>query len=54
MKHFAAQFLAVRENHGLDSEKVNVNSGAIALGHPYRCQWCSYSGHTITRHAGTR
>lgn len=31
---FAAQFLAVGKNLGFDSEKVNVNGGAIALGHP--------------------
>lgn len=31
---FAAQFLAVGKNTGFDSEKVNVNGGAIALGHP--------------------
>lgn len=50
---FAAQFLAVGKTLGFDSEKVNVNGGAIAPG-IYRCQWCSYSGHTITCHAGTR
>jgi acetyl-CoA acetyltransferase family protein len=31
---FAAQFLAVEKELGLDREKVNVNGGAIALGHP--------------------
>lgn len=31
---FAAQFLAVGKTLGFDSEKVNVNGGAIALGHP--------------------
>ena len=31
---FAAQALAVCEQLELDSEKVNVNGGAIALGHP--------------------
>lgn len=31
---FAAQSLSVMESLGLDSEKVNVNGGAIALGHP--------------------
>jgi acetyl-CoA acetyltransferase family protein len=31
---FAAQYLAVEKELGLDSEKVNVNGGAIALGHP--------------------
>jgi acetyl-CoA acetyltransferase family protein len=31
---FAAQYLAVEKDLGLDREKVNVNGGAIALGHP--------------------
>lgn len=31
---FAAQYLAVEKELGLDPEKTNVNGGAIALGHP--------------------
>jgi acetyl-CoA C-acetyltransferase len=31
---FAAQYLAVEKDLGLDREKVNVNGGAIAIGHP--------------------
>jgi acetyl-CoA acetyltransferase family protein len=31
---FAAQYLAVEQDLGLDRERVNVNGGAIALGHP--------------------
>ena len=31
---FAAQYLAVEKSSGLDREQVNVNGGAIALGHP--------------------
>ena len=31
---FAAQYLAVEEDLGLERERVNVNGGAIALGHP--------------------
>ena len=31
---FAGQYLAVEKELGLDREKVNVNGGAIALGHP--------------------
>jgi acetyl-CoA acyltransferase len=34
---FAAQSLAVIKELGLDQEKVNVNGGAIALGHPLGC-----------------
>ncbi len=34
---FAAQSLAVIRTLGLDPDKVNVNGGAIALGHPLGC-----------------
>jgi acetyl-CoA acyltransferase len=34
---FASQSLAVCRTLGLDDEKVNVNGGAIALGHPLGC-----------------
>ncbi|MEO6393423.1 MAG: acetyl-CoA C-acyltransferase [Pyrinomonadaceae bacterium] len=34
---FAAQSLAVIKTLGLDPSKVNVNGGAIALGHPLGC-----------------
>ncbi|MEX2263788.1 MAG: acetyl-CoA C-acyltransferase [Bryobacteraceae bacterium] len=34
---FAVQALAVMREAGLDPEKVNLNGGAIALGHPLGC-----------------
>ena len=34
---FAAQSLAVMQQLDLDPAKVNVNGGAIALGHPLGC-----------------
>ena len=34
---FAVQALAVMRHAGIDAEKVNVNGGAIALGHPLGC-----------------
>ena len=34
---FASQSLAVIRKLGLDPEKVNINGGAIALGHPLGC-----------------
>jgi acetyl-CoA acyltransferase len=34
---FAAQALACMKELGLDPDKVNVNGGAIALGHPLGC-----------------
>ena len=34
---FASQSIAVIRELGLDESKVNVNGGAIALGHPLGC-----------------
>ena len=34
---FAAQSIAVIDELGLDESKVNINGGAIALGHPLGC-----------------
>ena len=42
---FAAQFIAVEKEVGLDRNKTNVNGGAIALGHPVGA-----SGSRITAH----
>lgn len=37
---FASQALAVSRHFGLDMEKVNVNGGSIALGHPIGASGC--------------
>jgi acetyl-CoA acyltransferase len=37
---FAAQALAVIRRLEMDPAKVNVNGGAIALGHPLGCTGC--------------
>ena len=37
---FAAQSLAVGRDLGFDPEKLNVNGGAIALGHPVGASGC--------------
>lgn len=37
---FASQSLAVIRELGLDSSRVNINGGAIALGHPLGCTGC--------------
>ncbi|MEJ7768264.1 MAG: acetyl-CoA C-acyltransferase [Chitinophagaceae bacterium] len=37
---FASQSLAVIKEAGLDPETVNINGGAIALGHPLGCTGC--------------
>lgn len=40
---FASQALAVIKEAGLDPAKVNINGGAIALGHPLGCTGCKLS-----------
>ena len=42
---FAAQFLSVEKELGLERERTNTNGGAIALGHPLAA-----SGSRITAH----
>ncbi len=37
---FASQSIAVARDLGFDKSKVNVNGGAIALGHPVGCSGC--------------
>ena len=37
---FAAQGIAVNRQMGWDTSKVNVNGGAIALGHPIGASGC--------------
>jgi acetyl-CoA C-acetyltransferase len=37
---FAAQACAVNKELGIDSMRVNVNGGAIALGHPIGASGC--------------
>ena len=43
---FAVQVLYCRDHLGIDPERLNVNGGAIALGHPY-----GMSGQRMTGHA---
>jgi acetyl-CoA acyltransferase len=40
---FASQSLAVIREAGLDPATVNINGGAIALGHPLGCTGCKLS-----------
>src|SRR5205809_992805 len=47
---FAAQAIAVNRQMGWDTKKVNVNGGAIALGHPIGASGCrrlGRAGHTV-------
>jgi 3-oxoadipyl-CoA thiolase len=45
---FASQVLACARELGLDEERLNVNGGAIALGHPLGCSGARLAG-TLTR-----
>lgn len=42
---FAAQYLAVEKELGLDRAKTNTNGGAIALGHPVGASGSRITGH---------
>jgi acetyl-CoA acyltransferase len=45
---FASQVLASARELGIDEERLNVNGGAIALGHPLGCSGARLSG-TLVR-----
>jgi len=42
---FAAQYLAVEKELGLDRAITNMNGGAIALGHPLAASGARITGH---------
>jgi len=44
---FAAQYLAVEKELGLDPAKTNVNGGGIALGHPLAATGARITGHLV-------
>ncbi|HEV7614760.1 MAG TPA: thiolase family protein [Solirubrobacterales bacterium] len=50
---FASQVLASARELGIDEEIVNVNGGAIALGHPLGCSGARLAG-TLVRELGRR
>ena len=52
---FASQSLAIVRTLGLDEERVNVNGGAIALGHPLGCTGAKLTAtllHELARRGG--
>jgi acetyl-CoA acetyltransferase len=54
---FAAQAVAVRDELKLDPERVNVNGGAIAIGHPLGCSGARITTtllHELRRRGGSR
>ncbi len=44
---FACQVLHCRDTLGIPDELLNVNGGAIALGHPYGCSGARLVGHAL-------
>ncbi|MBU1281623.1 MAG: acetyl-CoA C-acyltransferase [Alphaproteobacteria bacterium] len=44
---FAAQLLYCRDTLGIPDEKLNVNGGAISIGHPYGMSGARMSGHIL-------
>jgi acetyl-CoA C-acetyltransferase len=44
---FAVQVIYCRDRLGIDPAKLNVNGGAIALGHPYGMSGARLSGHAL-------
>jgi acetyl-CoA acetyltransferase family protein len=54
---FAAQAVAVSDELKLDPDRVNVNGGAIAIGHPLGCSGARITTtllHELRRRGGTR
>jgi acetyl-CoA C-acetyltransferase len=44
---FAVQVLYIRDQLGIDNDKLNVNGGAIAVGHPYGVSGQRLTGHLL-------
>jgi acetyl-CoA C-acetyltransferase/acetyl-CoA acyltransferase len=44
---FAVQVIYCRDRLGIDPEKLNVNGGAVALGHPYGMSGSRLAGHAL-------
>lgn len=44
---FAAQVVAVQRELKIEADRLNVNGGAIALGHPLATSGARISGHLV-------
>lgn len=44
---FASQVLYCRDTLGIDNDKLNVNGGAISIGHPYGMSGARMTGHAL-------
>ena len=50
---FASQLLYCRDSLGIDNEKLNVNGGAISIGHPYGMSGARMAGHLLIEGASS-
>ena len=44
---FAVQVIYCRDKLGIDPDKLNVNGGAISIGHPYGMSGARITGHAL-------
>jgi acetyl-CoA C-acetyltransferase/acetyl-CoA acyltransferase len=44
---FASQLIYCRDTLGIDNDKLNVNGGSIALGHPFGMTGARMTGHLL-------
>jgi acetyl-CoA C-acetyltransferase len=44
---FACQVIYCRDKLGIDNDKLNVNGGAIAIGHPFGMSGARMVGHSL-------
>ncbi|MDZ7602755.1 MAG: acetyl-CoA C-acyltransferase, partial [Hoeflea sp.] len=44
---FASQLVYCRDTLGIDPDKLNVNGGAISIGHPYGMSGARMAGHVL-------
>ena len=53
---FASQYLYCRDKLGIDPDKINVDGGGIALGHPFGMTGSRLAGHILieARRRGVR
>ncbi len=51
---FGAQIIPCRDRLGIDERRVNVNGGAIAIGHPYGMSGARMAGHVLLEGARRR
>ncbi len=51
---FGAQVIPCRDRLGIEADRLNVNGGAIAIGHPYGLSGARMSGHVLLEGARRR